>query len=675
MSDIMSRIKLQVEGADQSVREIQKLKGAYDEVSDSAKGISGGVSADPFEKAVSSAPAGGAGTAGRSEHNDLMDRANDRLASHYNTAGAMGSQVPGAINTASSAISQIGSGQGASGAGSAMGGLARMIGAGTTGGLIAMAGSAVLGGIGALSGEEKELVQQLHGTGLSTRLDAGYSNMRNSMIGFGQAGVASQRLSTLMQSLASSGGQFTAGTWNTVKEATQYMEYLGLPPETIGQFLGTQQQAGYTGTVNKQIYATAYQTFGRGMADSYMSELTRMQNQSLSLTQKRGVGAEQDILLSNANLLGTLATGGGMSAQGAVAVMQQAESAGRASATLSRPEDVVAYQAMKKLYPNKSMTELMMYMESHPIEVSNAVAGYISDTSGNADVARLRMKQYLGGNVSQADAYMKANAQMEREGVVPGSARATEILAEAGAVAQEGMQATAIDQSKLFEGLQKAAYDISQMFIKLFKGDEVTIEGLEFGMTPKQFEEQQFWNEKYIDQFRNPERITASELWIDKMITSARVSESGKQEITDIWAKVLPQLPSGASLTDFADSNYEFNAGAPGTINNLPGLYQAIYTNLSDWESNSQERFNEIVKEKFAPYIDLKTRGNLDASYDIIQLIDKKFGGEMDLATEKEMFLVLMRLLVDSFDQLKGEMEKSNQILFMDEEPQFQSFK
>jgi len=227
--------------------------------------------------------------------------------------------------------------------------------------------------------------------------------------------------------------------------------------------------------------ATGMESFGRGMTGQFVGELNRVQQANLGSARYDLISS--DALMENATMLGALKTVGGMTAQGAIATNQLADRAGRGASSLNRPEDIVAFQKMREKYPDKSITELMMYMEANPQEVAMTVAQHIEADSSNQDIALLRMKSYLGGNTTQANAYIKA-ATSGLDSLT--DAEADIINKEAAEIAVVGMDKTAVDQMEMFAGIQKTAYEVSQGFLRALRGEMPGISDIEFGETLSQ---------------------------------------------------------------------------------------------------------------------------------------------------------------------------------------------
>ena len=119
MGEIVSRINLSVDGADQAVKEIEKLKGAYDGVSQASSDISGSVGGtDPFQKALAPTEMRGRSN----EHYASLSRAENRLQKNLGVGKATG-----AINATTSTMMSLGSGQGATGVGTGLQGAGSLL--------------------------------------------------------------------------------------------------------------------------------------------------------------------------------------------------------------------------------------------------------------------------------------------------------------------------------------------------------------------------------------------------------------------------------------------------------------------------------------------------------------------------------------------------------------------
>jgi len=173
MPDVRSKIVLSAEGGDKAAREIRKMQSALDDVSKSAQkttqGVSlGGVSADPFTRAVQSA---GDETYRRTlrtaQEKEEMDRrglAHQQLTTGQQQLGRAAQTVSG---YGAAGVQAISGGRMAGGAGAALGGTGALMGMSGVGaltgvgiGLLAAAGIAK--GVDMLSQKEEERVRMLY---------------------------------------------------------------------------------------------------------------------------------------------------------------------------------------------------------------------------------------------------------------------------------------------------------------------------------------------------------------------------------------------------------------------------------------------------------------------------------------------------------------------------------
>jgi hypothetical protein len=660
MGEIVNRIRLQVEGADAATKEIRKMRDAYKEVSESAGSISSDVgTSDPFKKAIAP-PSGGAALESHArEHRAALARSDDRL-QRNKSQGRFGG-VNGAVGAATGTMMQISGENAAGAAGSAFGSLARMIGMGTLMGAGFAAGSTVLNSIGALSSKEKERVQQLHGSGLSTRLGSSYSEVRNTTIKMGQNGIASQRATGLLQSLANSGGQFNASTWNSIAEAANIMEYFGLPPETVGQFIGQQQQSNLSSKYNKRIMATGMQTFGRGMANDFVSELNRIQSVQLSTVKDAAITSSA--MMNNATLLANIKSAGGMTASGSIAVMQQAEAAGRGAANLSKPQDLVAYSLMKQANPDMSVTDIMMKMESQPFEVSKQMAEYFYKDSPNKDVARLRMRQFMGGNVSQSDAFMQA---VEKGGGTISKQEAQKIISDSSVVAQEGMVNTAYDQAKLVETIENFAYQTSHLFTKLFGGGMGSygggLEGSEFGTTATAEEFGKGLKETTV--VMSTRNIEAGTITAQNIVSMS--AKSGNEQYASQYKAIfdtsLSKTPYGAAQMD----PFYLNYGDVGVGLDVAGPSALFSTLLGNLAPEAYGEFTKQVKKSLSPLLGVREK-DVDSSGDIMSASQKMFGKTVDTAEEQRLMIEILNKISESLNNTERILREQGNIVFADE--------
>lgn len=409
--DIISRIKVEAQGTDQAAREIRKLKEAYDQVSAAARNLSpssvGG--GDPFSKATqpnTGVMAGGQTNADVAERETRNRRYEEQAKDRERANQSYGSGFrPTFVNQGAQIAEAASSGRGGAAVGGALSGLAGLLGPGgmalATGGALAMTGQR-------WAENEWERMQSLFGTGTVQRLGRGYNEIEGVMAGYGRMGVPLD----MVRQFFTAGGQSgisgtragTLGAANTMMEAARE---LGLDPSTSAQFLGTLTRGnvelsrfgGFSGYQNVGRMAGA---FGRENLNDFLRTLTGSVNEALT----RGVAMTADQVSERQYMLEAYGRFGGLSIQGAQALNQQAQQRGFGAAQLQRPEDVMAFSAMRDT--GMSVTDTMLAMERSPDTVNARVYDYLKrSTGGDTDLLRLRLQRYLGGSMSQVDAFIR----------------------------------------------------------------------------------------------------------------------------------------------------------------------------------------------------------------------------------------------------------------------------
>lgn len=397
MPDIVSRIKVEAQGADQAAREIRKLKEAYDQVGAAARDLSPGRvgGGDPFSKATqpnTGVMAGGqtnADVAERETRNrryEEQTRERERSNQQYNGA-IRPNQIGAGFQTAEAAASNRG--------GAAIGGGANMLG-GMLGGPVGMAlmgiGAAAFG-IQKLADQSQQRMENVFGGGISQRLGSTYAPTQNYMTGLARTGVPMGMVQGLMQSASASGAQLNEETVGQFSMMADIAAGSGVDPGTLGALLGAQQRSGVSATYG--VLSRGAGTFGRGNLGTFFTELTR----TLETSMQRGIKLSQEEMSIRGNVIAGMATN--LSPTGAVAMNQTMTQRAQQAGTLQRPEDIIAFQAMRG--EGASIAETIRAMEESPTEVNERVFEYLQRaTGGNEDEMFLRVRQYLGGNASAA---------------------------------------------------------------------------------------------------------------------------------------------------------------------------------------------------------------------------------------------------------------------------------
>ncbi|HEB29228.1 MAG TPA: hypothetical protein ENI05_16000 [Porticoccus sp.] len=488
MPDIVSNIILKAMGADEAAREILKLEKAYKETGKAAKDVSPeGVSAgDPFARAT-----GGAGareiaqmTTQREQRTAAYRRNQEARESANQNYNVNARQLPGMVSGAAGAMQQAGAGKMFGAAGGMLASVGGLLGPAGIGMIAAGIGIKAMGDLG---GSAFERVQRYWGTGIAQRLGVESEEVSGFAIRAGRTGIPAEMVNTLLQ--AASGAGFSAtkpGATTAAQFGLEAAAMMGVDPGTIGKLLGGVSRAGISGgKLDYEMYGMAKGTFGVENVGMFMSELSRTLEEAMT----RGVSLTASEFDKHTKMLGAYAQYGGVSVTGAVAINQMMTQRGAQAGRLQRPEDIIAFQAMRAATPGASITDIMMQMEESPLAVNRAVYDYLkASTGGNQDLLRLRMQSYTGGTMSQTAVMMKTFEGLDREthddkkkryGTLKYAPwRRLESLGEGDArlgSEDEARRYYATEQIKLLTGLEDLALSFKTSLVEFFRGGETDL--------------------------------------------------------------------------------------------------------------------------------------------------------------------------------------------------------
>ena len=491
MPDIVSRIKIEAQGIDQAAREIRKLKQAYDEVGEAAKGLSptSVASADPFAQATAR------GGAGQAERNAATEKHNREIRERESANRAMGQMARGGAQSLMSVAESIGAGRPAS----ALGGIAQSL-----GGMLGGAGGLITGGLLAAGGAAMMTqrfadtaygrMSEIYGAGISQRLNRGYQEIQNVQAGYGRMGIPLGMVRSFFSGASRSGFNMEdAGALDATSVAMEAMAELGVDPgvfsSLFGQMSRNQLDLGrFAGGRGYNLIKQGAQAFGEENVGMYLQQMS----QGIQQMASRGIDISEDALTRQSEFLSGLATFGGMSPEGAAAMAARSLERGRQAAQLQRPEDIMAFQAMRRMSPNASTTEIMLQMERNPDQVNQAVYQYLQTMSGdNEDLLRLRMQRYLGGTMSETVDFI-ATQRGILSGEEPtdtrsdGKWRRTDAQGNIIPRDFQARRAHALQQSHNFQGIEEASLrlvnNLQELFNSVFIGD-TSMDAIGTGMT------------------------------------------------------------------------------------------------------------------------------------------------------------------------------------------------
>lgn len=469
MADIVSRIRVEAHGADQAAREIRKLKEAYDQVAQSARGLSADVGSggrDPFSRAVA---AGGGAIEGGNTPADISHREsrtrlqhdlqNSRESANRNYNSAL---RPQSVAQGFSTADDVSQGRGASAAGGLAGAMGSLLG-GPAGIALAIAG-AVGVGVQRLADTAYGRLESTFGSGMSQRLGLSWQDTSNQMIGFGRMGVNEQSVNSFFNAASQSGVNFGAtSTQGATNAAMLAAVSLGIDPSTVAGLIGSLNQVGVNAANvgGERMYGMASGSFGVPNVALFAQSLQGM----VSTMGGRGI----DLTTSSANAMAVqmaaLSSIGGFSAPGASSFAQQLQGRGIQAAGLQSPEDIMAFQLMRE--EGESVTQTMIRMEENPMAVNRAVLDHLEQISGgNIDTLRFHVQDYLGAGttMSTADRFITTHRGMEgktQRQLEDEFGAGYDMYANLTEDQQNAMMITSVKQAKLTKEAEDAALLLS----------------------------------------------------------------------------------------------------------------------------------------------------------------------------------------------------------------------
>ena len=212
-------------------------------------------------------------------------------------------------------------------------------------------------------------------------------------------------------------------------------------------------------------FAAGAGAFGRGGLNTFLTELSR----TIETAMSSGIALSQEEINRRGNVLAAYADIGGLSATGAVALNQMATQRAQGAAQLGTPEDIIAFQAMRR--EGESITDTLQRMEENPTETNRAVLSYLQRTSGGErDLLRRRVRGYLGAGttVAQVDAFIQAQgadiSAVAGEGLTQAAVRGKEFDAEGRLVDVDRARETyAARQIEALKGVEDASLELTTM--------------------------------------------------------------------------------------------------------------------------------------------------------------------------------------------------------------------
>lgn len=575
MSDIVSRIKLEATGGDQAAREILKLKEAYEETGKAARSISPeGIGAgDPFSRATSTAPTVEAvqSTTEREARNARYRQQQEQRESDNRNYGIDGRRFAGVAGGISGTAQQVARGQYAGAAGGALAGLGGLLGGATLLGGGLLAGGLLMKGIESLAGNAFERLERYWGSGVTQRLGVGFRNVEGFAIQAGRTGIPAAMINTLLQSASVSGfNPMAAGGESAAQWAVELAGNAGVDPSLMGRLIGGASRAGITGRLagaaGYDLYRMGTGTFGVQNMNTFLTELSR----TLETAMERGVQLTGDEFDRTARMLGGLTTYGGFSPTGAAAVSQSLQQRGMQAANLQRPEDVIAFQALRAANPTKSMTDIMLMMEERPLEVSQQVYQHLRRTTGgDEDLLRLRMQAFTGMSMAQTARLIETyeglgeGEELPREFFRQGRAEEGKFIAT-----DPARRYYAAQQQAMLKGVEDFALNLKTGVVELLTGGKATMD----------IRSATFERIEYTGRGKSYEEVGAET--VQDLLESPELSEEIFRYYRTAWNTPGGRSTLMTSPEEFSRIIREQGAGAEGTLGGWGDITTDIWGSL-----------------------------------------------------------------------------------------------
>ena len=492
MPDVLSRIRIEATGGDQAAREVGKVKKAFDETAESARGVSRvavGAAADPFQQAVTrGALATDPGEVATREQRrgGELEKVRQREGEHR--AGGLSQRMVGGGVSGISAVSRgdpLGAGQAGlqTGAGMAMaGGLMKLV-------PWLLGGAVALGGAKALAQAEWGRLQGLYETGLAQQTGQTYTALRNYQVQFGaETGAPPLSMIQAFTRGVTGGGLFgrEGGEFETfapqMRAMARQAERWGIDPTGMGQFMarGTQfglQQGGTTTLLSNEIVGQLVTAFGHGRVTEAVRGLSSIMEKSLSEGVRAGF-QDPEWLQGVTRDIAQYAVQGGFNMEGAMGLYSKMhERAGRMTTEVTGPADVMAIRAFRKPGESLFQTQLRGFQDRKAFKQTEFEA-VRSMFGGDPDMMSRYFMRMGGLSPQQAWTYVQT-------GLAPGIAEPALIPP----VSEFGQKAYGTRQQAFLEGLERGAIELMIGITGFMKSLKDTLEGKVAPETPAAKEE------------------------------------------------------------------------------------------------------------------------------------------------------------------------------------------
>lgn len=418
MPDIVSRIKVEAQGADAAAREIRKLKKAYDEVAAAAKGIGGGT--DPFSAATESG--GGASSAevrDRQKSNDDQKQVADSRLNNNKQYPNQNGNYPAAYggsnlqqqggnkfinmaNTAFSGAQQANAGQMAGGIGTVLSGIAAFM--TSPAGIALIAAGTLAKGVQTLATPAVERRTRIWGSGATQRMGGNYTDTANWEALMGAEGIPLDQVRAFTSAASNTGFSWdNPGASYAAGIAMQAQASTGLSVNTSAGMIGALSKAGmHQANFNKSTIGAGVGAFGVENLGTYISGLTNV----INTRESQGIQMTSESLKGMQSLITGLGVTGGLSIDASVAAGNRISARGISAAKLGSPDDILSMFAMGGV--GKSLTDTQIMMEQEPEKVATAVYDILKTRySGDEDSLNQAFMQYTKGTMSETVALRK----------------------------------------------------------------------------------------------------------------------------------------------------------------------------------------------------------------------------------------------------------------------------
>ncbi len=462
-------------------------------------------------------------------------------------------------------------------------------------GVAAIVSSIILGVSNSLIKREEDRVEALWGSGTSQRMGQSYESTRDYSISLMRQGIPSSLVQSMMSGFSAQGGTF--GNQNRfvpfLSRGMEMAASMGIDPSAMAGLLSTTSRFGLNANqvgLEGSMYGVADKSFGRGQVSGFVSELNRATISLAALGVRvkditgAGVGAQS-------NLLAGYAQFGGLSSEGAIGLSQSANARGSGAGRLSNAQDLLAFSELKRLYPDKSNTEIQMLMESRPDLVNRAMFESIKrSTGGDSEMMRQRASSWLGGSMSQATAWIDTQTALAAGKTVTGTS--DDLLLQGGkGLARE---LTASNQMNILKGVEESLAVIKAGITKTLSGIDIkALNATNVIVTGKNVE-QQLSDAKSAASFQG--RLQGG---YDRSIYQARM-------------QMLKSQPSFSSLMMYADtmesvqtgeSNGEWSGRLARSLQKIPLRTETHASLLNNGISlNPNELLKNLINTVMNPY-------------------------------------------------------------------------